>query len=75
MPASRRVSPASSPSSVQVGGAIGGAGPAVAAANASGSATATRPHRNAAVLTATATPFSSIAHSIASAETGSAPDW
>ena len=74
MPASRRVSPASSPSSVQVGGAAT-VGPAVAAANAAGSATATRPHRNAAVLTATATPFSSIAHSIASAETGSAPDW
>ena len=74
MPASRRVSPASSPSSVQVIGAVA-LGPAVAAANASGSATATRPHRNAAVLAATATPFSSIAHSIASAETGSAPDW
>jgi hypothetical protein len=45
----------------------------VAEANADGSATATRPHRNAAVLAATATPFSSIDHSIAAAEKGSAP--
>ena len=56
-------------------GGGGAAGPPVAAANATGSATAARPQRNAAVLTATATPLSSIAHSIAAAETGSAPDW
>ena len=44
-----------------------------AASNAAGSATATRPQRNAAVLTATATPLSRIAHSMASALMGSAP--
>jgi hypothetical protein len=47
----------------------------VAAANAAESATATRPQRKAAVLAATATPFSSIAHSIAAADIGSAPRW
>ena len=55
--------------------AIGRAAGAAAAANAAGSATATRPQRNAAVLAATATPLSSMAHSIAAAEIGSAPAW
>ena len=40
-----------------------------------GSATAARPQRKAAVFTATATPFSSIAHSTAAADSGSTPAW
>jgi hypothetical protein len=43
--------------------------------NAAGSAIATRPHRKAARLSATPTPFSSIARSIASAGIGSAAAW
>ena len=54
---------------------VGEGGGVVAAAKAAGSATATRPQPNAAMLAATATPLIVMADSIAAPDIGSRPAW